>query len=301
MSIAALLIPDFALILFGFFLNRITDWGREFWSGLEKLIYYVLFPALLFNSIARTRIDFDAATPALKTALLIVLVGIALAWLAKYLFKTEEKIFASGFQTAFRFNSYIGLAIAGRLHGEAGIAAFGIVIGLVVPLCNIASVWALARHAETRLLKELVQNPLILATVGGVLYSLSGLPLPDTAQLLISRMGAASLACGLLCVGAALTFADARRHAPLISYFTAVKLIAMPFAALLAARAFGVSGVFFDMVILLAACPTATSAYILAVRMGGDGPVVAQSVTISTLCGMIALPFWLNVARQWAT
>lgn len=299
MSIAALLTPDFALILFGFFLNRFTNWGREFWSGLEKLIYYVLFPALLFNSIARTKIDFNAAAPALKTALVIVLVGIALAWLSKYLFKPEEKVFASGFQTAFRFNSYIGLAVAGRLHGEAGIAAFGIVIGLVVPMCNIASVWALARHAETHLLKELVQNPLILATIGGVLYSLSGLTLPETAQLLISRMGAASLACGLLCVGAALTFADARRHASLIGYFTAVKLIAMPITALLAARAFGVSGVFFDMVILLAACPTATSAYILAVRMGGDGAVAAQSITISTLCGMIALPAWLVFAQQW--
>ena len=68
MSTALLLIPDFALILFGFLLNRITDWGRDFWSGLEKLIYYVLFPALLFNSIARTHIDFTTATPALETA-----------------------------------------------------------------------------------------------------------------------------------------------------------------------------------------------------------------------------------------
>ena len=63
MSIAILLIPDFALILFGFILNHITGWGRDFWAGLEKLIYYVLFPALLFNSIARTRIDFAAAAP----------------------------------------------------------------------------------------------------------------------------------------------------------------------------------------------------------------------------------------------
>ena len=49
MSFAILLIPDFALILFGFILNRITGWERDFWSGLEKLIYFVLFPALLFN------------------------------------------------------------------------------------------------------------------------------------------------------------------------------------------------------------------------------------------------------------
>ena len=297
MSIALLLIPDFALILFGFFLNRFTDWGRGFWSGLEKLIYYVLFPALLFNSIAKTKIDFVAAAPALKTAVVMVLVGIMLAWLAKPLFRPTEKTFASGFQTAFRFNSYIGLAIAGRLHGETGIAAFGIIIGLVVPMCNIASVWALARHNNASLGKELMQNPLIIATVGGVLYSLSGLPLPELAQMMISRMGAASLACGLLCVGAALELNDVGKSAGLISYFTAVKLIAMPVTALFTARALGVSEVFFDMVVLLSALPTATSAYVLAVRMGGDGPMVAQGVTISTFLGMLAIPLWLNASR----
>jgi predicted permease len=297
MSIALLLIPDFALILFGFLLNQITDWGRDFWAGLEKLIYYVLFPALLFNSIARTRIDFTAAAPALETAAITVLAGMALAWLARPLFKPTEKVFASGFQTAFRFNSYVGLAIAGRLHGEAGIAAFGIIIGLVVPMCNIASVWALAKHSETHVIKELAQNPLILSTIGGVLYSLSGLPMPEVAHMLISRMGAASLACGLLCVGAALTFSNAHQHAGLIGYFTAVKLLAMPCVAIVSAHMLGVSGVFFEMVVLLAASPTATSAYVLAVRMGGDGPLVARSVTVSTLFGMIALPVWLNVAR----
>ena len=294
MSIALLLIPDFALILFGFFLNRFTDWGRGFWGGLEKLIYYVLFPALLFNSIAKTRIDFVAATPALKTAVVIVFVGILLAWLAKPLFRPTERSFASAFQTAFRFNSYIGLAIAGRLHGDAGIAAFGIIIGIVVPMCNIASVWALARHNNASLWKELVQNPLIIATVSGVLYSLSGLPLPALAQMLISRMGAASLACGLLCVGAALEWKNVGKNAGLIGYFTVVKLIAMPVATIVTARALGVTGVFLDMVVLLSALPTATSAYVLAVRMGGDGALVAQGVSVSTLFGMLAIPFWLN-------
>ena len=297
MSLALLLIPDFALILFGFFLTRVTDWGRGFWGGLEKLIYYVLFPALLFNSIAKTQIDFAAAAPALKTAVVIVIVGIVLAWLAKPLFRPTEKTFASGFQTAFRFNSYIGLAIAGRLHGEAGIAAFGIIIGLVVPMCNIASVWALARHNNASLWKELLRNPLILATVGGVLYSLSGLPLPEVAQMLISRMGAASLACGLLCVGAALELTNVGKNAGLISYFTVVKLVAMPVAAIFTARALGVTGVYEDIVVLLAALPTATSAYILAVRMGGDGPLVAQGVTISTLAGMLAIPVWLTAMK----
>ncbi len=294
---ALLLIPDFALIVAGFFLNRFTNWGRGFWGGLEKLIYYVLFPALLFKSIANTKIDFVAAAPALKTAVVIVLVGILLAWLAKPLLRPSEKTFASGFQTAFRFNSYIGLAIAGRLHGEAGIAAMGIIIGTLVPLCNIASVWALARHSNANLVKELIQNPLIIATIGGILYSLSGLPLPEMLEMSLSRLGASALACGLLCVGAALELKNSGGNARLIGYFTAIKLIAMPVAAIFTARALDVSGVFLDVVVLFSALPTATSAYVLAVRMGGDGSLVALGITISTLAGMVAIPLWLNVSR----
>ncbi len=297
MSIALLLLPDFMLILFGVLLARITDWGRDFWAGLEKLIYYVLFPALLFQSIAKNQIDFSLAGAALITAVITVISGIALAYLARGVFKSDARTFASVFQTAFRFNSYIGLAVAGRLHGEAGIAAFGIVLGVVVPFANIAAVWALARHAKVSVARELVQNPLILATVGGVLFSLSGFQLPEVAQMLISRIGAASLACGLLAVGAALKLAGMQKNAALIGYLTAVKLVALPVVAILVARALGVSGIYFDAVVLLAALPTATSAYVLAVRMGGDADAVAQAVTISTLAGMLAIPLWLNYPR----
>lgn len=297
MSLAILLLPDFALILFGFILNRITSWGRDFWSGLEKLIYYVLFPALLFNSIATQKLDFAAAAPALKAAVVTVAIGMALAYAVKWVLKPDAKAHASSFQTAFRFNSYIGLAIAGRLHGEAGIAAFGIVIGIVVPICNIASVWMLARNSDIPVWKELAQNPLILATVGGVLYSVSGLPMPEVLKMLITRMGAASLACGLLAVGAALTLADVGRNASLIACNTVIKLVAMPLVAIGLAHAFKMEGVYFDMVVLFGALPTATSAYILAMRMGGDGPVVAQGVTVSTLFGMISIPTWLIVSR----
>lgn len=297
MSLALLLLPDFALILFGVLLARITDWGRDFWSGLEKLIYYVLFPALLFQSIAKNQIDFSLAGAALTTALLTVAAGMVLAYLARFLLKPEARAFASVFQTAFRFNSYIGLAVVGRIHGEAGIAAFGIVLALAVPLANIAAVWALARHTEVGLGRELVQNPLILATLGGAAFSLAGLHVPAPLEMVIARLGAASLPCGLLAVGAALQLAGARKNAALILYLAGVKLVALPVIAIVLARALNVTGVYFDAVVLLAALPTATSAYVLAVRMGGDAAAVAQAVTISTVAGMLAIPLWLNYVR----
>jgi predicted permease len=114
-------------------------------------------------------------------------------------------------------------------------------------------------------------------------------------------MGAASLACGLLTVGAALTFNNAIENAPLITYNTAVKLLIMPITAIALARYFSLhieSRVYYDMVILFSAIPTAASAYVLAIRMGGNGTIVAQSITVSTLMGMISIPLWLTVAHM---
>ena len=297
MSLIVLLLPDFILIFIGLLLSRITDWGRDFWAGLEKLIYYVLFPVLLFTSIARTQIDFYAAAPAIKTAVFTSICGMLLGYLAKPLFNLNDKSFASGYQTAFRFNSYIGLAIMGRLHGDAGITAFGIVICLVVPLANLTSVWALARNSKLNLARELAQNPLIIATVGGILFSLSGAKLPDVALLLFNRIGAASLACGLIAVGAALQLKDGFKHLGPMVYWTSVKLLALPIIAFIIGRALDVTGLYFDAVMLLAALPTATSAYILAVRMGGDGQIVAILITISTVTAMVTIPIWLHIAR----
>ncbi|MGZ5039031.1 MAG: hypothetical protein ACXWAW_19600, partial [Usitatibacter sp.] len=68
MQTALLILPNFVLIVIGLALARRFDFGRDFWAGLEKLVYYVLFPALLFRSLAIARIDFAAAGPLIAAA-----------------------------------------------------------------------------------------------------------------------------------------------------------------------------------------------------------------------------------------
>jgi len=52
-----------------------------------------------------------------------------------------------------------------------------------------------------------------------------------------------------------------------------------------------------QVVVLFAALPTASSAYILAVRMGGLAAPVAALITIQTLAAMVTLPLWVTFAR----
>lgn len=295
MQSVLVILPDFALILLGFVLRRFLHLGDHFWAGLEKLVYFVLFPALLFQALARTHIDFAAAAPLFASGVATMLCGMALGLLARPLFRRPPMVFASQFQGAFRFNSYIGLAVAGALHGAAGIAAMGIVVGCMVPLANLAAVWMLARHTQAGLLRELVRNPLIHATLAGLAFNLAGLELPDAAARFLGHLADSSITLGLLAVGAALRLRGASGGHGQGAYLIGVKLLAVPAASLFVARWLGLSGLYFDTALLFAALPTATSAYILAVRMGGDGPGTAWLISANTLASMLTLPLWLGL------
>ncbi|MEY3263926.1 MAG: hypothetical protein RL717_1403 [Pseudomonadota bacterium] len=293
MNIITILVPDFTLILIGFVLMRTTDWGQSFWTSLEKLVYFILFPALLFVSTARTPLDFHATGKLLQVALLAVSCGIALGWLAKPLFRPGPMIFESGVQTAFRFNSYIALAVAFRLAGEAGTSLMALIIGFAVPVCNMAAVHALAHRNQGTLLKELAKNPLLIATASGTLFNLAGGSLPEVVAVTLARMGSASIALGLLMVGAGLKLTGLAEARGISAYFVFVKLIALPAIALGLGRWMALPPLQLQIAVMFCALPTASSAYVLATRMGGNGTLVAFLISAGTLLSIATLPLWL--------
>jgi predicted permease len=204
-------------------------------------------------------------------------------------------VFASQYQCAFRFNSYIGLAVAGSLYGVPGIAAMGVAIGLMVPPVNAVAVWTLARHGESGVWRELARNPLILATLAGLAANLGGFEPPAALLDLLGRLAQAAVVLGLLAVGAGLRLAAAKgaaSHAA-AAYLLAVKMLALPAIAWLLIRWTGLGGLYADIALIFCTLPTASSAYILAQRMGGDGSSVARLISAGTLLGMLSIPAWL--------
>ena len=191
MSVALLLVPDFILIAAGWFICRHTALNRPVWDGAERLVYHVLFPALLFEAIVRNPPRLEAAAPLAGSAFGLTAVGVVLALALAVWPGVDKRTHASGAQTAFRFNSYIALALASRLGGAEAVAAMAVIISVCVPLCNVAAVWPLARHGGQGYLRELARNPLIIATVAGGLFNALGLRLPEWLAITLARMGAA--------------------------------------------------------------------------------------------------------------
>lgn len=294
MQTALLILPNFVLILVGLALARGFDYGRGFWEGLEKLVYFVLFPALLLRSIAVSTLDFASLGMVIASAWAIMILGMALAWLARPLFKVEPVVAASCFQCAFRFNTYIGLAVAGSVYGSPGVAIAALLFGTLIPLANFGAVGMLAAHARTNFWLELARNPLVVSTLAGFAWNLSGAGMPGFLDQTLHLLGSSALPAGLLAVGAALRIERGRASTRAHAWWLGVKLAVLPLAAWGCVRLLGLSGVEAGVLVLWAALPTASSAYILAVRMGGDGPSVATQITVGTLVSMATIPLWIS-------
>ena len=288
-----LLAPDFSLILLGMALRRVLLQSAEFWQGVEKLVYFVLFPALLFNAMAGATLDAAGMLPLFVAGLAVLAAGFALGWVGRPLMGLSAMGFASRLQCAYRFNTYIAIAIAGQLHGAAGVATMGALCGAMVPFANILAVSQLARHGQSDLLRELARNPLVLATLAGLAVNLVGIELAVPVQAFLKRLGDAAVALGLLAVGAALRWGRVEGRWGGVAWLVCVKLIALPAVAWGAGRALGLTGIAFDMLVSFAALPTASSAYILAMRMGGDGQGVAWLISATTLLAVPTLSLWL--------
>ena len=298
---AQLLFPDFSLIACGWLLCRYTALDRRVWNQVESLVYYFLFPVLLFHSIVRSPIDFDATSHLLVAGLGVALSGIALVYALPHLpgigSHIDRRDHAASAQVAFRFNSFICLALAERLAGAEGLLMIAVLIGVCVPLCNIAAVWPMARHGETGFLRQLMRNPLIIATLSGLVANLLGLGIPAWLEPTVSRIGAASLALGLMAAGAGMQFATLANGKVLAASVLAIRHLALPLVGWGLSLALGLGPQQAAVLVAFSAVPTASSAYVLAARMGYNGPFVAALVTSSTLLGVASLPFALALAR----
>ncbi|MEJ7687304.1 MAG: AEC family transporter [Variovorax sp.] len=298
---AQLLFPDFSLIACGWLLCRYTPLDRRVWDQVESLVYYFLFPVLLFHSIVRSPLDFGAASHLLTAGVGVGLSGIALAYALPFLPLIGRHIdrsdHAASAQIAFRFNSFICLALAERIAGPAGLLMIAVLIGACVPLFNMAAVWPMARHGRTGFARQLVRNPLIIATVSGLVANLLGLGVPGWLEPTLVRIGAASIALGLMAAGAGMQFATLARGKVLAVSVLSIRHLVLPLIAWGLAVALKLDPAQAAVLMTFSAVPTASSAYVLAARMGYNGPYVAGLVTLSTLLGVASLPFALALTR----
>ncbi len=297
-----LLLPDFSLILCGYLICRFTALDRTVWTQVDKLVYFFLFPVLLFHSVVKSPLDLGTASHLIAGGLTVAAAGIGLSYalphlpfLGRYIDAREH---AGAAQVGFRFNSFIGLAMAERLAGAEGLLLIAVLIGVCVPIFNMGAVWPMARQSQTHFGRELLRNPLIIATATGLVANLLGFRMPTWLEPSVSRIGASSLILGLMAAGAGLQMGSLARVKTLAVSLLTIKHLLLPLVAFGVGRLLGLSQVQATVLLAFSALPTASTCYVLAARMGYNGPMVAGLVTLSTLAALLSLPFAVGLAAR---
>ena len=301
-TILAALLPVASLILLGLLLRRLRFLDDRGWAGAERLVYFVLFPALLFLELSRASLA-EVPVGAIVAVLLASLLAMSsLAAVLRRPLAIPGPAYTSLLQGLVRWNSYVAVALGPLLFGRQGTAVMALAVAVLVPLANVLSVAALARHGGKSaggwrgFARALVTNPLILACVAGQLWAQTGLGLPGLLADTLTILARATLALGLLTVGAGLRAFSLRASSPVLAAALAGKLVLNPLLALALGLWLGLEGPTLGACILICGVPTASSSYILARIAGGDAELMAAIITPQTLAAMVTLPMLLLLA-----
>lgn len=284
--------PLFVLILAGYGMRRFGFPGEGFWPGAERVNYYILFPALLLNSLSAAPLDHPALPRLLAAVMLVLLVASTGLLVARRLRKWPASRFGVQLQGLLRFNTYLGLAAVSGLYGKAGLLFAAVILAVLVPAVNVLSVLALSadnNKSVRSLLLPVAKNPLILACLAGAIVNLAGIEPQWGTDKLLTLLANTSLPLGLLSVGAALQLDELRGHVHTLIGNSLTRLLLIPAIAFLIARAIALPPVETAILVLFCALPTAPSAYVLTRQLGGDSHLMAGLITFQTLLSAISL------------
>lgn len=289
--------PVFCIILMGYGLRRGGIPSIEFWNLNDRLVYWVLMPALFFAKISAADLSGGLGDYAL---LLYTgfFAAIVCGWLLGRSVQAPQA--SSLLQGSARFNTFVGLAIAEAVFGANGLQLAVLGSALLVPIVNVTVVTLMTRQlggGGKSILLGLVKNPLILSICAGALFNLAGLGEVPVLHEMARILGNAALPIMLLCVGANLKLRGLSGSRRIIGYSMVGKFLINPIAVVLAALVLVPDPLAIQIALIFAALPTGVASYTLAREMRGDAPLMAAIITTQTLLSFVTLPLTLLIGQ----
>ncbi len=303
MSIA----PVFVIIVLGNLLRRNGIPNVDFWNLNDKLVYWVLMPALLFHKTSTIEISFDLlgsyAVVVLGGFFAALVFGIVMARLSGL----SNPVVSSVMQGAGRHNTFIALSVAERVFGSEGLSIAALATALLIPVTNLSVVpmMVVLNQKErkggivTAVLRDLGRNPLLLAVCLGVAANVLAIGNIPVFSDTVAIIGNAALPIVLLCVGANLRLKAMQTSLKPLILSVLGKFIVFPIVSIVLALQLGLTPLETQIALLFAAAPTASAAYTLTRQLGGDASLMAAITTIQTGLAFVTLPVSLMLVEHF--
>lgn len=297
MHVLQLIFPLFVIIFVGYVLRRTGFAPPGFVDELNRLVYFIGLPALLFSETRKVDLgQLAGSTPAV--AFPIVVAATALVALGATLLIPHRQR-GQVVQAGFRANlAYLGLPIVSTTLGDETLATIAIIIAVGITMNAVAGILVLSLLSPSRenlhplkRLKSILTNPLLIAIVLGLLFAASGWSLPNLLARPIELLSTMSLPLILLVLGLSLSFSELGRNFAGAALAAVIKLAVMPAIAWLVMRfVFAGPDAVVHTAVLMAAMPTAVVSQSFAKAFEADASISAASVSLSTLLAVLTVP-----------
>lgn len=307
MEVAALVLPVFAIIVTGWLAGWLGYISRSLADALVHFAYNVAMPALLIVTIAQ-----ESARGLLEWRFLLAFGGgsilcflLVFAALRVGWGRGSASSTMYGMAAAMTNTGFVALPVLHSIYGQPAVLPAAVatvfVAAVMFPVAVIMLEREIGKHDKTAhplmLVKQIVLNPMVFSTLIGLGWAVGGWPIPAPLAAYLNIFAGALTPCALFAIGLGLSVEGIASNLTASIALAAVKLLIMPLIVYALCVASGLNPLYTIAAVICAAVPTAKTTYILAGAYKVEEPLVAATVSITTMLSVGTLLAWLYALR----
>lgn len=292
-----LVTPIFIIVFLGYFLRKLKLIDDSFSRKASKLVFSVCLPALIFIQLSGENLIAIINVKQLVFCYVGMILFYIFFWLVAARYIKNRRDQGPFIQGSFRSNyGVIGLAFAALMMTGAGMAKAALLLAVIIPLNNVLAVVALtlptaqeSTISKRKTLLAVFQNPMIVATIVSLPFSLFAIPVPEIMQKTGDYLAAMTLPLALLAIGGTLDIHTLRKDNTFALLGSFFKIILQPLVMVPVAIILGFRNDDLLLIFLLFATPSAVAGYIMADAMGCNARLAGNIVLISTAGAVVTM------------
>jgi predicted permease len=298
---SAIILPVCLLVCLGVLLRRWAIIDSAFIDVSSSLVFKVTLPALIFLAIADMHINPAEQFWLMLFVAIAILATCAFSYFWAWLIKLPREDLSAFVQASFRSNlGIVGIAMVVYAFGDDGIRTGALVLAVGVPMYNLISVVILAQGQSVSITEQcqlILRNPLIIAIMLAIPFSIWSIPLPSTLRSTAESLGNMTLPLALISIGGSLSWTEFHKANKTTAHIMLLKLGIFPGLILGAGLMFGLPELELSVIVIMLASPTAAAAFVMARNMGGNATLTANAIALTTLGALITTGAYFYVLR----
>ena len=294
-------LPIFILMLLGYFLKKIKITDKKGFDTMNKLVFKVFLPVLLFYNIYTTDLGSIFDVKLITFSVLRVLLVFVIGYFVAIIITKDNLKRGVVLQGFFRSNlALLGLPLIGYIYGENSGGLISLVLSIIVPLFNVLAVFTLERFCRGKakldiidVLKGVIKNPLIIGCLVGILFLVLGIKLPVVLEKSVKDISSVATPLAIIALGAEFEYKTIKESSKELLITVCAKLVIIPFVMLLLATLLGFRGEALSCILVVFGTPIAVSSFSMVQQMGGDEHLAAHIVIMSSAFCLLSLFGWI--------